>query len=53
MSVLTAREGYRLWAPSYAGETAISWLDQDLVGVMTPPLAGLRLLDADAVPAGG
>lgn len=46
MSVLSAREGYRLWAPTYAGETAISHLEQQLVKEMTPPLAGLRLLDA-------
>ena len=46
MSTLSAREGYRLWAPTYTGETAISHLEQGLVTEMTPPLAGLRLLDA-------
>lgn len=46
MSVLSAREGYRLWAPTYASETAISHLEEQLVADMTPPLAGLRLLDA-------
>lgn len=43
---LNAREGYRLWAPHYAGETAISHLDTVLVDALTPPLAGRRLLDA-------
>lgn len=46
MSVLNARDGYRLWAPTYASETAISHLEEQLVTSMTPPLAGLRLLDA-------
>lgn len=46
MQALSAREGYRLWAPSYSPETAISHLEAGLVAVMTPPLAGLRLLDA-------
>jgi malonyl-CoA O-methyltransferase len=46
MQVLTAQEGYRLWAPSYARETAISLIEDRLVTGLTPPLAGLRLLDA-------
>ena len=46
MTVLSAREGYRLWAPSYADETAISFLEMDLASDLTPPLEGLRLLDA-------
>lgn len=46
MSILGVRDGYRLWAPTYADETAISHLENELVGAMTPPLAGLRLLDA-------
>jgi len=46
MTLLDAREGYRLWAPSYSEETAICSLEQDLVADVTPPLAGLRLLDA-------
>lgn len=45
-ALLTARDGYRLWAPSYAQETAISDLDTMLVDGLTPPLGGLRLLDA-------
>jgi malonyl-CoA O-methyltransferase len=46
VSVLAAREGYRLWAPSYQAETAVSRLDDLLVDRLTPPLAGLSLLDA-------
>lgn len=46
MSVLAAQDGYRLWAPAYASENAITSLEQALVAAMTPPLAGLRLLDA-------
>jgi malonyl-CoA O-methyltransferase len=46
VSVLSAREGYRLWAPTYERETAISFLENGIVGQMTPPLARLRLLDA-------
>jgi malonyl-CoA O-methyltransferase len=46
MTLLDAREGYRRWAPSYEGETAISYLDDELVCALTPPLAGKRLLDA-------
>jgi malonyl-CoA O-methyltransferase len=46
MRALPANEGYRLWAPTYSDETAISFLENKLVQGMTPPLAGLRLLDA-------
>jgi malonyl-CoA O-methyltransferase len=46
MTVLSAREGYRLWAPSYADETAISFLESELAAALTPPLEGRRLLDA-------
>lgn len=46
MSVLSVREGYRLWAPTYSSETAISHLEAQLAADLTPPLAGLRLLDA-------
>ncbi len=46
MPVLSARDGYRRWAPTYARETAISLLEDDLVARMTPPLGGRRLLDA-------
>ena len=46
MTVLSAREAYRLWAATYAGETAISFLESGLAQALTPPLPGLRLLDA-------
>lgn len=46
MSALPVREGYRLWAPTYSAENAVSQLEASLVAEMTPPLAGLRLLDA-------
>jgi malonyl-CoA O-methyltransferase len=46
VTALNALDGYRLWAPNYAGETAISLLEDDLVAEMTPPLADNRLLDA-------
>jgi malonyl-CoA O-methyltransferase len=40
------REGYRRWAASYRGETAISRLEDDLVTRLTPDMAGMLLLDA-------
>jgi malonyl-CoA O-methyltransferase len=43
---LPPRDAYRLWAPVYEGETAVSFVDDRLVAGLTPPLAGLRLLDA-------
>ena len=46
MTALSARDGYRLWAPSYADETAISFLEAELAADLTPPLQGARLLDA-------
>ncbi|HET7460049.1 MAG TPA: class I SAM-dependent methyltransferase [Longimicrobium sp.] len=46
MTVLPAREGYRLWAPDYERETAVSFLEDQLVAAMSPPLAGRTLLDA-------
>ncbi|MGZ3272898.1 MAG: class I SAM-dependent methyltransferase [Caulobacteraceae bacterium] len=46
MTALSAREGYRLWADSYADETAISFLETEITAELTPPLEGLRLLDA-------
>jgi len=46
MKPLRADEGYRLWASTYSDETAISFLEDKLVNAITPPLAGLRLLDA-------
>lgn len=46
MRPLKANAGYRLWAPAYSDETAISFLEDKLVCAMTPPLADMRLLDA-------
>lgn len=46
MTALAARDAYRLWAPTYGEENAVSWLENRLAAEMTPPLAGLRLLDA-------
>jgi malonyl-CoA O-methyltransferase len=43
--VLSARDAYRIWAPSYEQETAVSFIEDALVSQMTPPLAGRRLLD--------
>jgi malonyl-CoA O-methyltransferase len=37
MSALNARDAYDLWAPSYHNETAVSHLENMLVGGMTPP----------------
>jgi malonyl-CoA O-methyltransferase len=46
MTRLDVREAYRLWAPTYAGETAISAIDASIVGELTPDLSTRRLLDA-------
>ncbi len=46
MKMLNVSEGYRIWAPTYSEETAISFLEDKLVRKMTPPLEGLNLLDA-------
>ena len=46
MSVLSAREGYRLWAPTYGAETAISFLDEQLAMQMLDGLPREQLLDA-------
>jgi malonyl-CoA O-methyltransferase len=43
---LPPEEAYRLWAAAYDSENAVTALDQLLVGDLTPPLAGKRLLDA-------
>jgi len=42
---LLARDGYRLWAPTYEDETAVSFLENDLVGDLRVPVRGV-LLDA-------
>jgi malonyl-CoA O-methyltransferase len=46
MKALRASEAYRVWAPTYSDETAISFLENKLVSAMTPPLGSARLLDA-------
>jgi malonyl-CoA O-methyltransferase len=43
---LDAREAYRLWAPSYAAETATSFLDEELAREILRGLPHKRLLDA-------
>jgi malonyl-CoA O-methyltransferase len=46
MSVLAVRDAYRLWAPTYAAETATSFLDEQLAREMLYDLPCERLLDA-------
>jgi len=41
-----AREGYRLWAPTYASETAVSFLEDQLAQGMLHGLPQTHLLDA-------
>src|SRR5688572_12292915 len=43
--MLPARDAYRLWAPSYKGETAVSFLEDRLVAELRAPTMGRRLLD--------
>lgn len=45
-SKLDAREAYRHWAPTYASETATSFLDEELAQEMLRGLPRTRLLDA-------
>jgi malonyl-CoA O-methyltransferase len=46
MTALAPREAYRLWAPTYATETAISFIDDELARELSPSPGGKRLLDA-------
>jgi malonyl-CoA O-methyltransferase len=46
MTVLEASAAYRAWAPHYEAENAVTSLDERVVRELTPPLNGLRLLDA-------
>lgn len=39
-------QAYRLWAPTYAAETVVSFLDEELAVALLPALEGKRLLDA-------
>jgi len=43
---LNVREAYRLWAPTYAAETAATFLDEELAREMLCGLPQRRLLDA-------
>lgn len=45
-TALPAREAYRLWAPRYEAENAVTLLEDRAAGTLTPPLAGRALLDA-------
>ncbi|MEP6491280.1 MAG: methyltransferase domain-containing protein [bacterium] len=45
MRALTPRTGYRLWAPHYETETAVSYLEDRTVAELSVPTAGCRLLD--------
>ena len=43
---LDVREAYRLWAPTYSAQTAVSFLDEELARQMLIGLPSTRLLDA-------
>jgi len=45
VTTLAARDGYRLWAPSYDAETAVSHLEDVLVRGLGIATRGVRLLD--------
>jgi len=45
-AVLAARDAYRLWSDTYDEENPLTTLDEAAVRLLTPPLAGLDLLDA-------
>jgi malonyl-CoA O-methyltransferase len=45
VSSLSARDAYRLWAPHYKAETAVSFLEDGLVAALGAPTTGRRLLD--------
>ena len=46
MNALSAREAYKLWAPTYAQETAVSLIENEVVQQLCASTAGKRLLDA-------
>lgn len=46
MTALSPRDGYRLWAPTYSAETAVTALETETVASFAIPVAGRRLLDA-------
>jgi malonyl-CoA O-methyltransferase len=43
---IPTREAYSLWARTYDEENVVSTLDELAISLLTPPLAGLALLDA-------
>jgi malonyl-CoA O-methyltransferase len=45
VSALAARDGYRRWASHYDAETAVSFLENELVSAFGVSVAGRRLLD--------
>jgi malonyl-CoA O-methyltransferase len=45
MSILSASQGYTLWAPTYSVATAVSALEASVVASLDVPLAGKRVLD--------
>lgn len=45
-TALPVREAYRLWAPRFDEETAVSALEARVADGITPPVAGRSLLDA-------
>ena len=47
MIALAPREAYRLWAPTYATETAISFIEDELARELSPSSDGKRLLAED------
>jgi malonyl-CoA O-methyltransferase len=46
VNTLSAREAYKLWAPTYAQETTVSAIENEVVTRLAIPTAGKRLLDA-------
>jgi malonyl-CoA O-methyltransferase len=45
VSVLSARDAYRLWAPTYEAETVVSFLEDRLVAAIGTPTTARSLLD--------
>lgn len=43
---MESRQAYRLWASTYAPETAVSFLDEQLAAELSPTLKGKCVLDA-------
>jgi malonyl-CoA O-methyltransferase len=46
LSILSPRDGYRLWAPTYSAETVVTALENQMVEEFDVPVADRRLLDA-------